>query len=84
VRSLAECLVVLGFVLLTAGCAGPPTQVAASSGTTRTYYVAADEVVWDYAPTGINLTEGRPFTALEKPWMEAGPHVAGRKAKRAL
>ena len=58
--------------------------VAAGGGVTRTYYIAADEVVWDYAPSGANVAEGRPFNAFEKPWMEAGPNVAGRKAKKAL
>ena len=55
-----------------------------SKGVTRTYYIAADEVVWDYAPSGTNLAEGRAFNDIEKPWMEAGPHVIGRKAKKAL
>ena len=30
------------------------TQVAALNGVTRTFYIAADEVIWDYAPTGMN------------------------------
>ena len=65
--------------------AAPSAKVrAAGGGVTRTYYIAADEVVWDYAPSGANAAEGRPFNAFEKPWMEAGPHVAGRKAKKAL
>ncbi|HTU47834.1 MAG TPA: multicopper oxidase domain-containing protein [Bryobacteraceae bacterium] len=51
---------------------------------TRTYYIAADEVEWDYAPTGTNLIEGRPFNANEKAFMEAGPTVIGRKAMKAL
>jgi FtsP/CotA-like multicopper oxidase with cupredoxin domain len=64
---------------------GPSARVAAAGGgLTRTYYIAADEVVWDYAPSGANAAEGRPFNAFEKPWMEAGPNVAGRKAKKAL
>jgi len=62
--------------------AEPP--VGPGGGTMRTYYIAADEVVWDYAPTGTNMAEGRAFNDLEKPWMEPGPHVAGRKAKKAL
>ena len=41
-------------------------------------------MVWDYAPTGANLAEGRPFNDDERPWMEAGPHVMGRKALKAL
>ena len=74
-------LAVLGALVLLAGAASaePP-----GAGVTRIYYIAADEVVWDYAPSGANAAEGRPFNAFEKPWMEAGPHVAGRKAKKAL
>ena len=41
------------------------TQVAGSTvrggGKTRTYYIGADEVVWDYAPTGRNQITGKPF-----------------------
>ena len=72
---------------LLAGALGtaPATPLsAANGGVTRTYYIAADEVVWDYAPTGTNLAEGRPFNDDERPWMEAGPHVMGRKAMKAL
>lgn len=36
------------------GCAG-------HEGKTRTYYIAADEVVWDYAPTGMNRITGHSF-----------------------
>jgi hypothetical protein len=28
---------------------------------TRTYYIAADEVDWDYAPSGKNQITGEPF-----------------------
>src|SRR5436305_14976007 len=31
-----------------------PTSTSASAGRTRTYYIAADPVVWDYAPSGKN------------------------------
>lgn len=51
---------------------------------TRTYYIAADEVEWDYAPSGTNLIEGRPFTDDEKAFMEPGPTVIGRKSKKAV
>jgi FtsP/CotA-like multicopper oxidase with cupredoxin domain len=78
-------LALLVSLLAGASCAESPGRVLASaSGATRTYYIAADEVVWDYAPTGGNLAEGRPFNDNEKPWMESGPHVIGRKAKKAL
>src|SRR5262245_61521228 len=61
-----------------------PGSAPANGGRLRTYYIAADEVVWDYAPSGTNLAEGRAFNDVERPWMEPGPHVAGRKAKKAL
>jgi hypothetical protein len=31
------------------------------TGKTRTYYVAADEVNWDYAPSGRDEAMGHPF-----------------------
>jgi hypothetical protein len=42
-----------------------PAADAAAALRTRTYYVAADLVVWDYAPSGMNLVSGQPFTAEE-------------------
>ncbi|MDE1831797.1 MAG: hypothetical protein KGI02_05425 [Thaumarchaeota archaeon] len=30
-------------------------------GIIRTYYIAADEVMWNYAPTGINQITGKPL-----------------------
>ena len=78
-------LALLGSFLACAFWTAPSARlVAAGGGVTRTYYIAADEVVWDYAPSGANAAEGRAFNEAEKPWMEAGPHVAGRKAKKAL
>lgn len=35
-----------------------------SDGRTRTYYIRADEVVWNYAPLGRNMISGRPFDAV--------------------
>src|SRR5579863_1963784 len=51
---------------------------------TRIYYIAADEVEWDYAPSGTNLIEDRPFNEDEKAFMEPGPTVIGRKLKKAV
>ena len=36
-----------------------PTQL---QGVTRTYYIAADEVKWNYAPTGTNMVTGKPLS----------------------
>jgi FtsP/CotA-like multicopper oxidase with cupredoxin domain len=53
-------------------------------GVTRTYYIAADEVQWDYAPTGTNLTEGRPFNDEENLYMVPGTTGIGHKVKKAI
>ena len=43
-------------VAFVAGCAATP-----SGGRTRTYYVAADTVTWNYLPGGIDQITGKPF-----------------------
>lgn len=50
----------------------------------RTYYIAADEVSWDYAPTGRNDAMGRPFNAMENNYMARGPHRIGRVYKKVV
>lgn len=34
-----------------------------SGGETRNYYIAADEVIWDYGPTGDNNIDGKSLTS---------------------
>lgn len=53
-------------------------------GKTRVYYVAADEIDWDYAPAGRDEAMGHPFDALQKGYTEAGPHRIGRVYKKAV
>jgi FtsP/CotA-like multicopper oxidase with cupredoxin domain len=50
----------------------------------RTYFVTAEEVTWDYAPSGQNDAMGRPFNAFEKNYMEPGPTKIGRIYKKAI
>lgn len=51
---------------------------------THTYYIAADEVVWDYVPSGKNLIKGQPLGKEEGVWHERGPHRIGKVYKKAL
>ena len=51
---------------------------------TRTYYIAADEVEWDYAPTGRNRILDREFGDEENHWMASGPTRIGRVYKKAV
>ena len=57
---------------------------ASSAPSTHTYYIAADEVVWDYAASGMNRITGEPFGEEEAFWVESGPHRIGKVYKKAL
>jgi len=37
-----------------------------SGGETRIYYIAADEVLWNYGPTGENNVDGASLTSPER------------------
>jgi hephaestin len=54
------------------------------SPTTHHYYVAADPVDWDYAPSGQNLISGAEFSPLEQNWVGQGPDRIGRVYRKAL
>ncbi|MGC1617771.1 MAG: multicopper oxidase domain-containing protein [Candidatus Acidiferrum sp.] len=70
--------------LLALFCWGSSLRGQAPAGKTRTYYVAADEVNWDYAPTGRDEAMGHPFDALQKGYTDSGPHRIGRIYKKAI
>jgi len=67
--------------LQSASSGAVPTKDA---GTTRTHYVAADEVNWDYAPSGRDEAMGMEFDAVGKAFTETGPHSIGRVYKKAV
>src|SRR4051812_18395841 len=71
-------------VLSPARSTPPPTPSLAPSGHTRTYFIAADELIWDYAPTGTNQITGKPFDELQLTWTKPGPNRLGSKMKKAL
>src|SRR5262245_11854237 len=53
-------------VVTVVGCnSRDPERVVAAeqsgSGQTRNYFIAAEDVAWDYAPSGINKITGQPF-----------------------
>jgi len=53
-------------------------------GVARVYYIAADTVTWDMAPSGRNQITGQPFNAVEKMFAETGPHYIGSRLKKAI
>ena len=79
-RSLVAFPVLVALLLVSGYAArrGPPP------GRTHTYYVAADEVAWDYAPSGSDQIKGQPFDDIERPFVEAGPHSVGHVTQKAV
>lgn len=55
-----------------------------ASAEVRTYYIAADEVAWDYAPSGMNQISGEEFSDFEAHWAVTGPHRIGTEYKKAI
>lgn len=53
-------------------------------GRVRTYYIAADEVDWDYAPGGFNKMMGMKFEGYSKVFTEHGPHRIGTVYRKAI
>jgi hypothetical protein len=50
----------------------------------RVYFIAADEIHWDYAPSRQDDAMGHPFDDFEKNNMESGLHKIGRVYKKAV
>ncbi|MBV9055266.1 MAG: multicopper oxidase domain-containing protein, partial [Candidatus Eremiobacteraeota bacterium] len=57
---------------------------AKADGQVRTYYIAADEVTWNYAPTGVDQVTGKPFDAMERPYAVQDAHHIGSAYRKAI
>ncbi len=57
---------------------------APTTTTTHTYFIAADEVQWDYAPSGINQITGLPFGDAENVFVEQTTNRIGKVYVKAL
>jgi hypothetical protein len=53
-------------------------------GHVRTYFIAADELTWDYAPAGRNLLTARPFGAEENVFVARGRDRIGSRYRKAV
>ena len=54
------------------------------TGRTRTYYLGADELVWDYTPSGKNLITGRPFDEDAQVFVQPGTDRIGPRYLKCL
>src|SRR5690348_9091480 len=57
---------------------------ATAGGRVRTYYVAADEIEWDYAPLGIDMMTGKPFEGTAAAYTQPGPNHIGHVYRKAV
>ena len=82
----AACLfAIAGLAQLTASSAAPPMQdAAAAGGRERTYYIAAEETEWDYAPLGIDMMTGEAFAGTAVAYTQPGSNHIGRLYRKAL
>src|SRR5829696_7503669 len=68
-----------------AACTGEEAQKKKMKGPkTRTYYIAADPLDWDYAPKGIDEISGKPFNDDENVFVGQGKHRIGKTYRKAL
>src|SRR6476646_3686527 len=56
----------------------------AAAGRVRTYYIAAEETDWDYAPLGIDMMTGKPFEGTSAAYTQPGPDHIGHVYRKAL
>jgi hypothetical protein len=71
---------VLGLLVPVAACGAE--RGAAAEGKTRTYFIAADSVDWDYAPGGQKL--GPHFDADAPTFLDTGDNRIGKVNRKAV
>jgi FtsP/CotA-like multicopper oxidase with cupredoxin domain len=73
----------LSLLLLASGWA-LDAKAGSPLGKVHTYYIAADEVEWDYAPSGLNKMMGMKFDGYPNVFIEQGPHRIGKVYRKAI
>ena len=83
----AVCLVAVGSLTQLAATPAAPRPMQDSptaGGRVRTYYIAAEETEWDYAPLGIDMMTGEPFAGTAAAYTQPGPNHIGRLYRKAV
>jgi len=75
-----------GLAQLAATPVAPQTREdgGATDARVRTYYVAAEETEWDYAPLGIDIMTGQPFEGTSAAYTQPGPNHIGHIYRKAI
>jgi hephaestin len=75
----------LAAIVVLAACTRVAAPATGQSGPqTRTYYIGADEVAWNYAPSGINQITGAPFDSTAAVFTQQGPQRLGTTYVKSL
>ena len=64
IGSIRLLLIAFGLTAIVAIPVRAATPQSAAGGPTRIYYIAADEINWNYVPSGINGLTGKPYKAI--------------------
>ena len=59
-------------------------QAPATEAPVHTYYIAAEETDWDYAPLGIDIMTGKRFEGTSAAYTQPGPDHIGHVYRKAL
>jgi FtsP/CotA-like multicopper oxidase with cupredoxin domain len=70
--------------LLATACGAASDSSSPGTGIVRTYYIAVDEIPWNYAPSGKNLITGTPFGEDENVFVKRGSDRIGHVYVKAL
>ena len=62
----------------------PKQDLPTASGRVRTYYIAAEETEWDYAPLGIDMMTGKHFEGTAAAYTQPGPNHIGHVYRKAV
>jgi FtsP/CotA-like multicopper oxidase with cupredoxin domain len=65
-------------------CKQAQSQAIAHHGRVRVYFVAAEEVAWDYIPSRRDEAMGHPFDDSQKMYLEPSPNAVGHIYKKAV
>ena len=86
--TVAAAVALATFVVVSGVLGGATAEKVEAASTyvpqTRTYYIGANELEWDYAPAGTDEITGEPFTADANVFVENGPNRIGSKYIKSL
>ena len=82
--ALAMIAVLVGGVMGERAWAQRAARQPQASGATRTYYIAADEVDWNYAPADHDHMTGKPYDERARYYTEKGPQRIGPIYRKAV